>query len=313
MALPPKSNYDHKFFRLLFILNKLDRGEKVSTLSLAKEFNVKIRTVQRDIALLCGTGFLIESLEKGTYCFEKGFSLRKIHLSGEEASLLSFMFEIAKSLGSNFEGTFRSVLAKVIQKEYEYPYYAKIPSSETSFKELPFIKDLENAVSDSCKINLKYKKDDNLKEYHLCPLKIIFFDGFWYLLAQGDKEKQIVKFRLDRIKHVALLDEYFTPPGNIKKILDQSANIWFSGKNKYKAILHVDKQISDYFKQRKYFPSQKITKKNKDGSLIIESSYSDMAEVSHTIMHWLPHIVVTGPEDLKNEIKAKIEEYRKRL
>ncbi|MBU4305001.1 MAG: WYL domain-containing protein, partial [Candidatus Omnitrophica bacterium] len=199
MALPKKGSYDKKFLRLLSILNKLDRGGKVSTQSLAQEFNVSIRTIQRDVDLLNKTGFLITSVIPGTYSFEQGFSLRKIQLTGEEASLLSFMYEVTQSLGANFEGIFRKVLAKVIQSEYAYPYYAKIPHSLASSAKLPFIQELEEAVSDNAKITIKYKKEDKSKEYRLCPLKIIFFDGFWYLLAQTDKGKHVLKFRLDRI------------------------------------------------------------------------------------------------------------------
>ncbi|MBU4478218.1 MAG: WYL domain-containing protein [Candidatus Omnitrophica bacterium] len=314
MALPKKGSYDKKFFRLLFILNKLDRGERVSTRFLAKEFNVSIRTIQRDMDLLNGTGFLITSIDKGTYFFEQGFSLRKIQLSGEEASLLSFMYEITLSLGSNFEGIFKKVLSKVIQNEQSYPYYAKIPHSLASSGKLPFIKELEGAVSDNCKINIKYKKDETTKEYCLWPLKIIFFDGFWYLLAQTGKGKNICKFRLDRIEDVEVLNGYFTPPENIKTMLDESVNIWFSEKKKNKATVHIDSDIADYFKQREYFPSQKIVKKNKDGSLIIETRYSDPEEVSHTIiMHWVPHIKVTAPQALKDTIKAKINQYLRQI
>lgn len=313
MALPAKGTYDKKFLRLLSILNKLDRGEKVSTQSLAEEFNVNIRTIQRDIDLLNETGFLIAPLDKGFYRFEDGFSLRKIQLTGEEASMLSFMYEISRSLGQNFEGVFRNILSKVIQKEYEYPYYAKIPSSLTTSVKMPFIKDLEDAICDNHKINLKYKKDDKLKEYLLRPLKIIFFDGFWYLLAQADKGKHILKFRIDRIKEAKVLNEYFDPPGNIKAMLDESANIWFSEDNKNKAVLRVDSQIAGYFKQRKYFPFQKIVKEDKDGSLIIETQYSDPMEVSYTIMHWVPHIKVVAPQELKEAIKAKVTRYLQQI
>ncbi|MBU0896722.1 MAG: HTH domain-containing protein, partial [Candidatus Omnitrophica bacterium] len=50
-------SYDKKIFRLLFILNKLETRKKVSTSDLAKEFNVSLRTVQRDIELLSMAGF----------------------------------------------------------------------------------------------------------------------------------------------------------------------------------------------------------------------------------------------------------------
>ena len=313
MPLPKKGTYEKKFVRLLSILNKFDRGEKASSQSLAEKFTVDIRTIQRDIKLLKATGFLITSSEGGTYSFEEGFSLRKVQLSGEEASLLSFMYEVTNSLGKSFEGVFRGILSKVIQKEYEYPYYAKIPRSVASSGKIPFVKELEDAVCDNYKIDLIYKKDDKPKKYHLCPLKIIFFDGFWYLLAQEDKGNHILKFRLDRIQKVDVLEEYFYPPENIKTMLDESANIWFSEKKKSKATLLIDSCIAGYFKQRKYFPSQKILKENRDGSLILETSYSNTIEVSYTIMHWVPHIKVVTPQELKEEIKSKVTQYLQQI
>ena len=86
--LPSKKNYDKKIFRLIFIINKLDSGEKVSTYDLAEEFNVSVRSVQRDIDLLQTTGFLLASPERGIYSFEEGFSLKKMKITQAEASLL---------------------------------------------------------------------------------------------------------------------------------------------------------------------------------------------------------------------------------
>ena len=67
------TSYDKKVFRLFFILNQLDSRKKISTGELAKEFNVSLRTVQRDIVLLNTTGFPIISLEKGYHSFMEGF------------------------------------------------------------------------------------------------------------------------------------------------------------------------------------------------------------------------------------------------
>jgi len=96
-------------------------------------------------------------------------------------------------------------------------------------------------------------------------------------------------------------------------MLDDSANIWFSEKKKTKATLYIDSQVADYFRQRKYLPSQKIIKENKDGSLVIETRYSNLIEVSYTIMHWVPHIKVVTPQELKQEIKSKVTQYLKQI
>ena len=54
-----KHDYDKRIFRLLDILNKLDRREKVHTQELADAYNVSIRSIQRDLELLSEAGFLI--------------------------------------------------------------------------------------------------------------------------------------------------------------------------------------------------------------------------------------------------------------
>jgi len=103
--MPKTKSYDKKIFRLWTILNKLDTGGVVYTAKLAKEFNVSIRSVQRDVELLNMVGFPVVSCGKGCYGFVEGFSLKRIMISEEDASLLSFLYEIAKKIGTKKIGT----------------------------------------------------------------------------------------------------------------------------------------------------------------------------------------------------------------
>ena len=75
--MPKHGQFDKKFFRILTTVRKLAEGENVSSRDLADEFNVSIRTVQRDIELLNMAGFLVVSPEKGYHTFEEGYSLRE--------------------------------------------------------------------------------------------------------------------------------------------------------------------------------------------------------------------------------------------
>lgn len=124
---------------------------QVSTGELAKEFNVSLRTVQRDIVLLNTTGFPIIPLEKGYHSFVEGFSLKKMMLTREEASLLSSLHDISKSLGGKFEDSFSSILKKTVTKEQSSPFYVKIPNGLKINKDYPFINDIEEAISDNRK------------------------------------------------------------------------------------------------------------------------------------------------------------------
>jgi predicted DNA-binding transcriptional regulator YafY len=309
--LPEKGSYDKKIFRLWTILNRLDTRKKISTCELSEEFNVSYRTVQRDLQLLGEAGFPIVATEKGQHTFSEGFSLKRMEMSEEEASLLSFLYEIAKSLGENFEESFRGILRKVLAKECDSPFYVKIPEGVKLDKKMPYVKDLEKAIETSSVIEMDYEKPEGDKWLRVHPLKIMFFEGFWYLLARIEGKEWIVKLRLEKIRNLKVMEDTFDEPENLKTMLEESVNIWFSEKRDKKVVLKVDKEVARYFKQREYFPLQKIKKENKDGSLVVESMVSDHMEVIPNIMRWIPNVRVVSPAGLKEEIASRIEKYLK--
>lgn len=303
-------SYDKKIFRLMSILNKLNGGGKVRSSEIAKEFNVSIRSVQRDIELLNQTQFPVVSFEKGVYSFMEGFSLKKMMLTNEEASLLTFFHEIADSLGKNFSDSFRSLVSKVLAKEDDSPFYVKLPETQARMKNFPFVKELEKAVSESQKVLIKYEAEKGIEEFKLCPLKLINFEGFWYLLAMPDGKRAFWKFRSEKIKGLEMLDENFDPPRSVKSVLDRSVNIWFNEEPGEKILLEIDKDAAHYFKKKIYFPEQKIVKEKKDGTLILETR-ANFNEVLRTIIHWIPDIRVIKPKELDTKIKDLLKEYLK--
>ena len=310
---PRKRETDQRIRRLMFILNKLDRGERLHTQEIADEYGISIRSVQRYIDILCEAGFPIgPALEKGVYTFAEGFSLKKMKLSSEEASLLSFLFDISKSLGRNFEDSFRDILKKVIQTECDTAFYAKIPEVKSLNRNGDIVKVLEEAILESRKVTVKYRLPDpqGIKIFTACPLKIVFYDGYWYLASQVCGKDGIIKLRIDHIESADAINEHFTASKNLKTVLDESANIWFSDKRDKKAILHISKDVARYFKDRSWFPMQKITKESEDGSLILESKYSHEMELVPTILRWLPHIKIIGPKSMKDEVLSRIQGYK---
>src|ERR1035437_9732067 len=107
-------DYHKKLYRLVRILNRLETEGKVAPVELADEFNVSMRTAQRDLELINMAEFPLVSMTKGSYTFMPGFSLKQLPMSSEEASLLAFLCEIAKSMGGSFEKSFRSLHSKVV-------------------------------------------------------------------------------------------------------------------------------------------------------------------------------------------------------
>lgn len=307
-----RDSYDKKIFRLISILNKLDAG-KVHSSKLAEAFGVSQRSIQRDLELLNMTGFPLMSQEKGVWEFAEGFSLRKAMLTNEEASLLAFLYEIVKSLGKRFEEPFNEILKKVIASDTESAYYAKIPAGMKLGRNLPHVKELEDAIANANQVEFYYEKEGKEKWLRVDPLKMVFFDGFWYLVCRVHGEDWILKLRLENIKKLKVLDSHFSIPRNLMTMLDESVNAWFSEKRDKKVVVKVDKHAARFFRQNAYLPLQKIAKENKDGSLIVEAKACQYMEVIPVIQRWIPHVHVIEPKEVKDEIKKRAEEYLKNL
>ncbi len=58
--------------RLITILSRLDKGGSLSTAELAAKLGVTQRTIQRDLDLLCRSGYPITEQERGRYVFMEG-------------------------------------------------------------------------------------------------------------------------------------------------------------------------------------------------------------------------------------------------
>jgi predicted DNA-binding transcriptional regulator YafY len=298
--------------RLITMLSILDKGRSISSKEVAESLHVTQRTVQRDLKVLHDAGYPIQDLDNGRHQFIAGFSLRKMSLTEEQASLLSFMFEIASGLGETFEASFRDLFKRLLVNNLETPFYAKLPAKRSPLPSTSQVGYLEAAIIDSNRIKIKYVSASKVeKEYCLEPLKMAFFDGFWYVIAIKKGEKQIQKYRVDRVLDVEILEESFAPSVNIDKILGDSVNIWFDEVRGERVLIRVDSDAAQYFKEQKYLPLQKIVEERKDGSIVVETFPAQPDEIRRIIMHWIPCLTVLEPASLKAEIKAMVEGYLK--
>ncbi|MCM8779806.1 MAG: WYL domain-containing protein, partial [Candidatus Omnitrophica bacterium] len=77
--------------------------------------------------------------------------------------------------------------------------------------------------------------------------------------------------------------------------------------------LRIDKDVAHFFRQKTYFPLQKIKRQNRDGSLIVECKACQYEEVINTIKHWIPYVTVESPKGLKQEIIKNISNYLRKI
>lgn len=298
----------NKISRLMYILNEFDKGE-VFLPNIADELDVTLRTVQRDLHILEDAGFPLANTKKGAYCFVEGFSLQRMRLNAKEAAMLALMGDISHSLGDGFAETYKELRNKIVESRNN-PFFIKIAKGQ-AFKDTQLLKTLEQAINEQQHVEISYE-NSSLSGRAISPLKIAWFNGFWYLLAYG-KDETILKLRLDKIKGAILLETVFERPQKLEKILQDSASIWFEENRKIKVNLTVDAEVAQYFKKREYFPKQKIVKTAKDGTITLECAVGRYEEILPIILEWIPHIVVQEPKELKDLVGKKVKEYSSKI
>ena len=172
---------------------------------------------------------------------------------------------------------------------------------------------LEKGIRTHTEVLMSLAADTSRKlTYELKPLKIMNYDGFWYLLGIN-AYKQVRKFRLDRILDAINTDKNFKPTKNIQKMLQESQNIWFGEKRDKKVSFWVPAEFAPYFEKKAYFPLQKILKKQKNGAVLVETCVSNYREVIPMVLSWLEHITLVEPEDFKTLIKDILGQAIRRL
>lgn len=165
---------------------------------------------------------------------------------------------------------------------------------------------LDDAIKNQVQIIFDYKeKNRNCK-----PLKLVFFDGYWYLLAfEMIEEKEIFKtFHLNSISNILMQEKTFEVTSKIEDRLKYANSIWFNLNELFPVYLYINKNTAKYF-ERKPLKGQKIIKKCSEGSLIIKIYISNKMEILPRVFNHLPHIKILKPISLKNEVNQILRDY----
>ena len=295
----------NKLTRLLYELNALDKGA-IRLTDMAAETGVAVRTIQRDMNDIQEADFPLWNPDPGVYAFTEGFSLERMKLSSAEASILVLMSDMASSLGGNFGHSFTMLKNRLLATPQDNPFFIKMNSGEM-YKDTRVTRTLEECVRGREWVAICYK-GGKMADYLMRPLKLMWVEGFWYLLALTTDDK-LLKFRLEKITSAKATNKPFKYNKNIDKILRESTNIWFEKDRPLEVTLEVSAECAKYFKRKTYFPLQKVEKELKDGRIILSCKAAKEEEILPTILHWLPHIKVVSPISLHKRVKEVLSDY----
>ena len=183
-------DYDTTLTRLIGILSKLSNNERYNTKEFALEYNVGIRTIQKDINQRL-ISFPIEKDIDGKFKFIDGFSLNKSILTTDEMMLVSLALSQFEDV-SDFDKLTNSTLKKLLNPATFNPYFVKQDDLEDINIDSASINSLEDAI--------KLQNIVLIDSKYVEPYKIVNYDGIWYLFAKDIEANKIKTFMLAKIK-----------------------------------------------------------------------------------------------------------------
>jgi len=298
MALP------RQYKRHNEILERLQDGETLSIIQLAREWDTTTKTVQRDFNKLMEGNYGVIRAEDG-----KRFTISRNTTTSKSAeTAIKMLDSLSSDIGGEFYTKVQSTLHK-LQKYIESPFYTRIDVENISDK-LDLMEDLEYAVSKQKMITFDYTKSQykgDVKTYeNVKPYKIIIFDGFWYLLTQY--KEHYIKFYLREIKNMKILPETFKKDEIILDRMEKAIDIWFDPKAEpFNVTFLLDEYAIVYF-ERKPIKDQYL-KKNNDGTAELTISVTHEREIFSILKKWLPQVKVIEPYSLQEKFEAMIQKY----
>jgi len=291
-------NHDTLVHRLSMILVKLNQGERLSPQSLADEFGVNLRTIQRDL----NERFAYLPLEKveGIYRIDPLYLGKLSTKDIERFACLAGVNGLFPSLSTDF---LRDIFDSNIQSALlvKGHNYEDLAGKEQMFREL------ERAIVSRRNIQISYQKADSQKIYEsISPFKLMNHKGIWYLAARdGDKLKT---FSFSKVESLRMLDTRFEADIGIDKKLAEEDGIWFSNDNT-EVVLKVDSDVAGYFKRRRLIANQVIEKELEDGGLIVSAKVGHVNQVLPIVRYWIPHIRIISPEGLQGGMEQELHSY----
>lgn len=301
-------SYDKTLTRLILILTKLSNDERPSLEELSSEFNVGLRTIQRDIYERLAY-FPIEKNLKKELKFIDGFSLDRSTLENDEILLVYLALNQVKGISKNFELKIDNVFAKLLTPDYKTPYHIKTQSFQEIDPYSKLFKNIEFAIENAYYCIISFEKKDILIQ----PYKIVCFSGLWYLLAKNEKDRKIKSYLIHEIKKITLLNKKYEVDIEIDEILSNVHSAWFDDGKSFLIKVLVQEEISYFFKLKNVFPSQKILEEDSHGNLIITFEVSHYEDIDNIIKAWLPHIQVLEPIEYQEKIKEELKSYLNNL
>ena len=294
--------------RLLALVPYLLARPGVPIEEVAADFDVTVRQLRRDLELLwmCGLpgygpGDLIDLSFEGdtvTVTFDAGMR-RPLRLSGAEATALVVALRaLAETPGVVDAGAVRRALAKIEAAAGQ----ADGVVVGLATREEAALAAVRDALDHRRALRIRYytASRDAVGERTVDPMRLLLLEGRSYLEAWCRAAEGMRLFRLDRIEHVATLDEPAVPPPHARPT-DVSAGLFRAHPDQQVAVLTL---APDARWVAEYYPVEELVE-GEGGAATVRMRYGDTGWMVRGVLGLGADVVVREPPELATAVAQR--------
>lgn len=176
-------------------------------------------------------------------------------------------------------------------------------------REIDNLVQYEDAILESHPIKINYTTNKKSEDIKINLIKIVNFEGFWYLVAIDSNNK----LKSYRIKYCQLLKVYkttFKIPKIVEDILNNAISIWFSDNEPFKVTLQIDNHVARFFKDKPISATQEILLEDENYLVVSVMATSDW-EIIPIIKSYIPFIKVLNPIRIQDKVVKEAQKFIK--
>jgi predicted DNA-binding transcriptional regulator YafY len=292
--------------RLLKLIHTIQAQPGLTAEELARECGVVSRQIYRDLRELDYAG--VPLYNDNGYRLAENSWLQEVSFSLDEALSLLYGLKLVERQKELFPvGRVKEHLLKVlplglramIENLDPSVLVAEGPAVDYAGKAELF-RILNRAIRDSRRVELDYYcfGRDERNQRRVDPWHLIFKDGFWYLVGFCHWRRDRRLFRVDRIRHIRLLQDKFLPPeiGVADAAIGVAWGMELGAEVAFQVRFWGDS--ARFVRETQFHPEQQLVEEP-DGAVRLTAKANGLRPVARWILSFGGEAEVVAPQELR--------------
>lgn len=303
--------------RIFEFHNLIQAGKYPNCSTLARKFEVHLRTVNRDLEFMrdrLNLPLEYDNQKRGFYYTKPVEHFPLVPMTEAETfALLVAHKAIAQYQGTPFERPLQTAFRKLSGQLDHNEHYAYGGLDDMlSFRPLaPEMTDLENfqvltrALKERRALKFSYRNLGAQKAQPrlVHPYHLACIENHWYLFAFDTVRKAMRTFVLTRLSDPELTDERYAIPKafNPNEYLKGAFTV-FKGDADYEVVIQFDAWATDLVRGRRWHPSQEFIELPK-GCSRLRLRLDSIEEMVGWVLNWGEHATILRPKELLERVQ----------